>query len=162
MPPEEGVLFDIPFREANLYLQSGVPGFEYKRSDVAPTVRFVGGLRTFKDPSRASSSPEWLARLDGRRKAILVSQGTFEPDHSKLIHPTLEAFRDTDYLVLVATGFHHTETLRAEYQQQNIIIEDFMLGKVGSLNVSVAAGVVLYEVVRQRRSRAPAKQTEKT
>jgi 23S rRNA (guanosine2251-2'-O)-methyltransferase len=29
-----------------------------------------------------------------------------------------------------------------------------MLGKVSSLNVSVAAGVVLYEIVRQRRSRA--------
>jgi 23S rRNA (guanosine2251-2'-O)-methyltransferase len=29
-----------------------------------------------------------------------------------------------------------------------------MLGKVSSLNVSVAAGVVLYEVVRQRRSKA--------
>jgi 23S rRNA (guanosine2251-2'-O)-methyltransferase len=29
-----------------------------------------------------------------------------------------------------------------------------MLGKVSSLNVSVAAGVVLYEVVRQRRSRS--------
>ena len=30
-----------------------------------------------------------------------------------------------------------------------------MLGKVSSLNVSVAAGVVLYEVVRQRRSQRP-------
>ena len=29
-----------------------------------------------------------------------------------------------------------------------------MLGKVSSLNVSVAAGVVLYEVVRQRRKNA--------
>src|SRR5262249_46109958 len=29
-----------------------------------------------------------------------------------------------------------------------------MLGKVSSLNVSVAAGVVLYEVVRQRRKKA--------
>jgi 23S rRNA (guanosine2251-2'-O)-methyltransferase len=29
-----------------------------------------------------------------------------------------------------------------------------MLGKVPSLNVSVAAGVVLYEVVRQRRGKA--------
>jgi tRNA G18 (ribose-2'-O)-methylase SpoU len=28
-----------------------------------------------------------------------------------------------------------------------------MLGKVSSLNVSVAAGVVLYEVVRQRRQK---------
>ena len=30
-----------------------------------------------------------------------------------------------------------------------------MLGKVSSLNVSVAAGVVLYEIVRQRRAAAP-------
>jgi tRNA G18 (ribose-2'-O)-methylase SpoU len=29
-----------------------------------------------------------------------------------------------------------------------------MLGKVSSLNVSVAAGVVLYEIVRQRRIKA--------
>jgi tRNA G18 (ribose-2'-O)-methylase SpoU len=29
-----------------------------------------------------------------------------------------------------------------------------MLGKVPSLNVSVAAGVVLYEIVRQRRIKA--------
>jgi 23S rRNA (guanosine2251-2'-O)-methyltransferase len=29
-----------------------------------------------------------------------------------------------------------------------------MLGKVSSLNVSVAAGVVLYEIVRQRRAKA--------
>jgi 23S rRNA (guanosine2251-2'-O)-methyltransferase len=29
-----------------------------------------------------------------------------------------------------------------------------MLGKVSSLNVSVATGVVLYEVVRQRRKKA--------
>jgi UDP:flavonoid glycosyltransferase YjiC (YdhE family) len=49
-----------------------------------------------------------------------------EPDHSKLIHPALEAFKDSDYLVLVATGFHHTEALRQKYPQQNIIIEDFM------------------------------------
>jgi tRNA G18 (ribose-2'-O)-methylase SpoU len=29
-----------------------------------------------------------------------------------------------------------------------------MLGKVSSLNVSVAAGVMLYEIVRQRREKA--------
>ena len=126
VPPVNGLLFDVPFSEVDLYLQSGVPGFEYKRSDVAPTVRFVGGLRTFRDPSKASASPELLARLDGSKKAILVSQGTFEPDHSKLIHPTLEAFKDTDYLILVATGFHHTEILRTTYPQPNVFIEDFM------------------------------------
>jgi UDP:flavonoid glycosyltransferase YjiC (YdhE family) len=126
LPPVEGMLFDVPFSEANLYLQSGVPGFEYKRSDVAPIVRFVGGLRTFKDPSKTSASTQLLSRLDGSKNVILVSQGTFESDHSKLINPTLEALKDTDYLILVATGFHHTEILRKKYPQQNIIIEDFM------------------------------------
>ena len=67
-----------------------------------------------------------LSRLDGSKKAVLVSQGTFEPDHSKLIHPTLEALKDSDYLVLVATGFHHTETLRKKYLHHNVIIEDFI------------------------------------
>jgi 23S rRNA (guanosine2251-2'-O)-methyltransferase len=35
-----------------------------------------------------------------------------------------------------------------------------MLGKVPSLNVSVAAGVVLYEIVRQRRGKESASHTE--
>lgn len=126
VPPAKGVLFDVPFSEANLYLQSGVPGFEYQRSDVAANVRFVGALRSYKDPAKVSASPPWLSRLDGSRRVVLVSQGTMEPDHSKLIHPALEAFKDSDYLVLVATGFHHTEALRQKYPQQNIIIEDFM------------------------------------
>jgi tRNA G18 (ribose-2'-O)-methylase SpoU len=37
-----------------------------------------------------------------------------------------------------------------------------MLGKVEALNVSVAAGVVLYEVVRQRGLAGTGKVTEKT
>jgi 23S rRNA (guanosine2251-2'-O)-methyltransferase len=35
-----------------------------------------------------------------------------------------------------------------------------MLGKVSSLNVSVAAGIVLYEIVRQRRRKSPVQGTE--
>lgn len=126
LAPVNSMLFDIPVQKSSLYLQSGVPGFEYRRSDIAPIVRFVGGLRTFKDPSKVSSTPHWLSRLDGSRKVILVSQGTFESDHSKLLNPTLEAFKGTDYLILVATGYHHTEALRKKYPQENIIIEDFM------------------------------------
>jgi 23S rRNA (guanosine2251-2'-O)-methyltransferase len=35
-----------------------------------------------------------------------------------------------------------------------------MLGKVPSLNVSVAAGIVLYEIVRQRREKTVAQASE--
>jgi MGT family glycosyltransferase len=126
LAPIDSMLFDIPVQKASIYLQSGVPAFEYTRSDLAPTIRYVGGLRTFKDLSKAPANPEWMKRLDGSKKVILVSQGTFESDHSKLLNPTLEAFKGSEYIVLVATGYHHTEALRKKYPQENIIIEDFM------------------------------------
>ncbi len=119
------ILFDIPVHHSDLFLQSGVPGFEYSRSDMSETVKFVGAMRTAKDPDRKSEAPAWLDRLRGR-KVVLVSQGTMEPDHNKLIVPALEALKGTDHLVLVATGYHGTEALRAGYPQDNIIIEDFM------------------------------------
>jgi UDP:flavonoid glycosyltransferase YjiC (YdhE family) len=40
--------------------------------------------------------------------------------------PTLEAFKDTDVLVIATTGGSKTELLRARYPQSNIIIEDFI------------------------------------
>jgi MGT family glycosyltransferase len=125
-PTYDNIIFDIPIKEGNVYLQSGVPGFEYKRSDTAPTVNFVGMLRTFRDPAKKTVAPGWMNRLDRSKKVILVSQGTMEPDHTKLIHPTLEALKNSDYLVLVATGHQGTAELRKKYPQQNFIIEDFI------------------------------------
>ncbi len=125
LAPYSEILFDIPVLHSNVLLQSGVPGFEYKRSDIGKKVKFVGALRAFKDPARTAAGVSWLHKLEGK-KVILVSQGTFEPDHAKLINPTLEAYKNSEYIVLVATGYHHTESLRKQYPQENIIIEDFM------------------------------------
>lgn len=125
LQPYKEMLFDVPVIASDLLLQSGVPGFEYKRSDMGAKVRFVGAMKTFKDPDKTSAEISWLHRLKDK-KVILVSQGTFEPDHSKLIIPTLEAFKDSEHIILVATGYHHTEALRKQYPQKNIIIEDFM------------------------------------
>lgn len=125
LQPYKEMLFDIPVLHSDLLLQSGVPGFEYRRSDMGAKVRFVGALRTRKDPAKKTVEAAWLDKLTGK-KVLLVSQGTFEPDHSKLIIPTLEAFKDSEHMVLVATGYHHTEELRKKYAQNNIIIEDFM------------------------------------
>ena len=48
-----------------------------------------------------------------------------EPDHRKLIIPTLEALKDSGYLVVVATAHNDTELVRRLYPQKNIIIEDY-------------------------------------
>ena len=55
-------------------------------------------------------------------------------------------------LVLGAEGKGVHDLVR---RKCDILVSIPMLGKVSSLNVSVAAGVVLYEIVRQRRRRAP-------
>jgi UDP:flavonoid glycosyltransferase YjiC (YdhE family) len=57
---------------------------------------------------------------------ILVTQGTVEKDIDKLLIPTLEAFKNSDCLVIVTTGGSQTEELRKQYTYPNIIIEDFI------------------------------------
>jgi UDP:flavonoid glycosyltransferase YjiC (YdhE family) len=55
---------------------------------------------------------------------ILVTQGTVEKDVTKIIEPTLEAFKNTNYLVIATTGGSKTAALKTKYPQENFIIED--------------------------------------
>ena len=41
---DQQFLFDLGISKATYYLQSGTPGFEYKRSDMLDNVRFIGSL----------------------------------------------------------------------------------------------------------------------
>jgi 23S rRNA (guanosine2251-2'-O)-methyltransferase len=61
-----------------------------------------------------------------------------------------------DYTVPVALifGGENRGIRRLVREHCDVIVRLPMLGKVASLNVSVAAGVVLYEVVRQRQGRS--------
>jgi 23S rRNA (guanosine2251-2'-O)-methyltransferase len=61
---------------------------------------------------------------------------------------------DFDYTVPVALVFggEHRGLRRLVREHCDVVVRLPMLGKVSSLNVSVTAGVVLYEVVRQRNS----------
>ena len=121
---EKGNMFDMLYRKSNLVLQSGTPGFEYKRSDLSQNIRFIGPLLpvtkgqqpTFKHHTKALAY----------EKVILVTQGTVVTDPEKIIVPTLEAFKNSDRLVIVTTGGSGTAELRARYPQPNIVIEDFI------------------------------------
>jgi len=117
-------VFDLGVRKANLFLQSGTPAFEYKRSDLGENIRFIGALLPQRDEK---SNAEWHhPKLNLYEKVILVTQGTVEKDVSKIIEPTLEAFKDSTYLVIVTTGGSQTNELRAKFPQSNFIIEDFI------------------------------------
>jgi UDP:flavonoid glycosyltransferase YjiC (YdhE family) len=47
-------------------------------------------------------------------------------DPAKLMIPTIEALKDSDCLITVATGGAGTRELRRRYPQPNVIIEDFV------------------------------------
>lgn len=131
LPAEKVILFDIPVLRSDIFLQSGTPGFEYERTDMPAKLKFVGPLHSYKspkqkDPKAIGSNYTWQDKLNKYKKVILISQGTFEPDHSKLIIPALEALKNENYLLIVTTGHHHTEELRNKYNTDNIIVEDFI------------------------------------
>ncbi len=115
-------IFDMVARESTLLLQIGSPGFEYKRADLGKNIRFIG-----VPGESVSQNKTWYhPKLLQYRKILLVTQGTVEKDFSKLILPALEAFKNTEYLLVVTTGGSHTQQLQQEYNYPNIIIEDFI------------------------------------
>lgn len=117
-------MFDTAVKSSDLYLQSGTPGFEYRRSDMGKNIRFIGSLLPFS--SGKKSTPWYDARLSQYEKVVLVTQGTVEKDVEKILVPTMEAFKNTGTLVVCTTGGSQTEELRKRFPQKNIIIEDFI------------------------------------
>lgn len=121
---ESGNLFDTLYKKSTMVLQSGTPGFEYIRSDLSRNIRFIGPLLPHKKTQTQPFAYEAKARQ--YEKVILVTQGTVEKDPEKIIVPTLEAFKDTNCLVIATTGGSQTQQLKARYPQANIVIEDFI------------------------------------
>lgn len=118
------LLFDTLIRQSDLYLQIGSQGFEYERSDLGVNVRFIGALLPYQ--GKKTNIPWFDQRLKTYRKVVLVTQGTVENDTTKIIQPTLEAFENTDTLVIATTGGNGTADLRKRFKSNNIIIEDFI------------------------------------
>ena len=117
-------VFDLMPAKCNVVLQTGTPSFEYKRSDLDPKYKFVGPLLPYS--SKKATTRWYNEKLSVFSKVVLVTQGTVEKDGSKLLVPTLEAFRNSDYLVVVTTGGSDTEKLRKQYAAPNVIIEDYI------------------------------------
>lgn len=117
-------VFDMLVKKSTLLLQSGTPSFEYYRSDMSSNVKFIGPLLPHQGNNKAAA---WFdERLNSYQKVILVTQGTVEKDIYKLLVPTLEAFKNSDTLVICTTGGSQTQLLQQQYPQENFIIEDFI------------------------------------
>ena|ERR1700754_42268 len=122
---ERSMLPNLLSKEATLCLQIGTPGFDYTRSDLSDNIRFIGALLPYS--SNKADGQRWFdERIKQYKKIVLVTEGTVEKDFTKLTEPTLEAFKDTDVLVIAATAGNGTKELRKKYTSGNIIIEDFI------------------------------------
>ncbi len=119
----EVFLFDELTRRSTLVLQSGSPGFEYKRSDLRSNIRFIGPLLPYSQKQHRPYRIQTRFQYDN---IVLVTQGTVEKDVNKIIVPTLEAYKNTKTLVIATTGGSQTQELRDMYPQENFIIEDFI------------------------------------
>jgi MGT family glycosyltransferase len=117
-------VFDIIVKKSSYLLQSGTPGFEYKRSDLGKNIKFIGPLLPWS--SKKQQQPWFDARLKQYKKVVVLTQGTVEKDVTKLLVPALEAFKNTDTLVICTTGGSQTKELKTAFPHKNLIIEDFI------------------------------------
>jgi UDP:flavonoid glycosyltransferase YjiC (YdhE family) len=107
-----GYLIDAPSTLVDAYLQATVAGFEYPRSDLAPTVRFVGPI--LAPPTTDFEEPPWWGELGGGRQVVHVTQGTLDnADLARLLLVTIRALAQDDVLVVATTGGPDPEPLRA-------------------------------------------------
>ena len=115
-----------PMLSARRVFLNGSPGLEFPDYQPLANAEYVGPLV----PARRAVTPDTSLPdvvVDGSKKVVAVSQGTVDnTDPGKLIIPTIEALKDSEYVVVATTAGAQTEMLRARFPQPNVVIEDFI------------------------------------
>lgn len=126
--PGRGRLSDEPYRCSDAIIQTGPEALDFPRRRVNPKVHYVGALLPYRPASQ--SVPGADGGSDFPRSyptTLVVTQGTVDNiDQNKLIVPALEAVKDMDALVIVATGGRETEALKARFPQPNVVVRDYV------------------------------------
>lgn len=121
--PKGTRLTDDAYRCSDAVIQAGTESLDFPRRNRNPKVKYVGALLPYG--RTAAAAGEDLPR--GYSTTVVVSQGTVDnADQNKLIIPALEALKDMDALVVVATGGRKTVELRERYPQANIHVRDYV------------------------------------
>ena len=153
-PRFRGYVVDLAPRVADAYLQATVAGFEYPRSDLPPSVRFVGPILA---PPSSSEEPSWWGELEDERPVVHVTQGTLDnADLGRLLLLTTRALASEDVLVVATTGGPDPAPLRrdlpANARLERFIPHDRLLphcdvmvtnGGYGGVQQALANGVPL-------------------
>jgi UDP:flavonoid glycosyltransferase YjiC (YdhE family) len=150
-----GYFIDLQPKVADAFWQETVAGFEYPRSDLAPTVRFVGPI--LAPPAQSFEEPSWWPELGAGRPVVHVTQGTLDnADLGRLLLVTTRALAGDDVLVVATTGGPDPEPLRrglpANVRLERFVPHDRLLphvhvmvtnGGYGGVQQALAHGVPL-------------------
>lgn len=121
----DGLPHEPMLRTRRVFL-NGSPGLEFPGYQPLANAEYVGPLV----PARralADSAPMPNVVVDPATKVVVVSQGTVDnAEPGKLIIPTIEALKDSEYVVVATTSGAHTADLRERYPQPNVVIADFI------------------------------------
>jgi UDP:flavonoid glycosyltransferase YjiC (YdhE family) len=150
-----GYFVDLQPKVVDAYLQATVAGFEYPRSDLAASVRFVGPV--LAPPARDFEQPLWWDELGQGRPVVHVTQGTLDnADLGRLLLVTTRALAGQDVLVVATTGGPDPEPLRrglpSNVRLERFVPHDLLLphvdvmvtnGGYGGVQQALANGVPL-------------------
>ena len=105
---------------------NGSPGLEFPGYQPLRNAEYVGPLIPARRAGSADSAlPDVV--LDSSRTVVAVSQGTVDNgDPGKLIVPTIEALKDSEYVVVATTAGADTVSLRARFPEPTVVIEDYI------------------------------------
>lgn len=126
--PSHGRLTDEPYRCSDAVIQTGPESLDFPRQHINSKVHYVGALLPYRAADQSAAGTGVDDELPRNYPAtFVVTQGTVDnADHNKLIIPALEALKDMDALVIVATGGRGTEALQARYKQANVVVRDYV------------------------------------
>jgi UDP:flavonoid glycosyltransferase YjiC (YdhE family) len=154
-PPFHGYVIDLQPKLVDTFLQATVESFEYPRSDLPASIRFVGPI--LAPPPTAFTPPAWWEDLSAGRPVVHVTQGTLDnADLGRLLIPTMTGLADDDVLVVATTGGPDPAPLRATIpanaRLERFIPHDLLLPRVdvmvtnggyGGVQQALAHGVPL-------------------
>jgi UDP:flavonoid glycosyltransferase YjiC (YdhE family) len=115
-----------PMLTARRIFLNGSPGLEFPGYQPLANAQYVGPLV----PAAGAITPGAPLPdvvVDASTKVVAVSQGTVDnTDPNKLVIPTIEALKDSPFVVVATTAGAQTEALRARYPLPNVVIRDFI------------------------------------